>query len=380
MTPRLSAGSRLLSKLLESAIIGAATGFDPDVPGLSDSSSPPGPQPAAPSREPPEPFGEPCAELMELGESDVPRNLDALVALSERNDSNRFCDCQNLGRLLNPLRDLQAMVGIDGVKQQIFEMVLLLLQQGLPRPKLGHIIICGKPGIGKTTLANILARIFFCLGQTTSSKIVHATAANMIAGYLGQTANKTAELVEEAFGGVLLIDEVTSLSDGRTQSSGDSFSKSAIDQLNRMLTEHGHKFVCILAGYEDEIERDFLSVNPGLKRRFTTVFRMTDYSPAQLALIAKTKLSAAGFSDTASYTLDSSYFANPARFFPSMAGDVDVLLDKIMLAHGYSRFGRRSKRCLQQEAVDRGFQMFKDAQDIKYKRGNDRNCFDSMYI
>jgi len=206
-----------------------------------------------------------------------------------------FQDSAKLPALIPHLQELQAMVGLRKIKQQVLDLVLHRVQTGLPKAYLGHVIIHGGPGVGKTTFANILAKVLHALGDLKKSKVVHASAQNMIAEYLGQTTNKTKNLIESAFGGVLLLDEASSLSDGRSNGSGDSFSKSAIDTLNRMLTEHESKFVCIIAGYKDEIKRDFMDVNPGLARRFTSVFEMEPYRPAELQQIAERRLLEKGF-------------------------------------------------------------------------------------
>jgi hypothetical protein len=206
-----------------------------------------------------------------------------------------FRDGYRLPSLLPHLLELQNMVGLQKIKQQLVDLIVHRVQEGLPKTYLGHVVIHGGPGVGKTTFANILAKILHALGDLKNSKVVHASAQNMIADFLGQTSGKTAALIKSAFGGVLLLDEASSLSDGRSSGNGDSFSKSAIDTLNRMLTEHGDKFVCVIAGYKDEIKRDLMDVNPGLARRFTTVFAMDKYTPAEMKEIAERRLDAKGF-------------------------------------------------------------------------------------
>ena len=146
-----------------------------------------------------------------------------------------------------------------------------------------HTVFIGNPGTGKTTVARILTRIYKALGILERGHMVETDRQGLVAGYVGQTALKTAEKIEEAMGGVLFIDEAYALSNnpGNTHDFGNEVIQTI---LKRMEDKRGQFFV-FAAGYPDNMEA-FLKANPGLKSRFDKVLRFEDYSPAELNEIA----------------------------------------------------------------------------------------------
>lgn len=294
----------------------------------------------------------------------VPNTLDELVELAVLSKERCFRDCQILPLLLQPLQQLQTMIGLKEIKQKIFDMLFLRLQKKyITLPQLGHILLCGAPGTGKTTLVQILAKILAAVGDLSSDKVVNGNASNMIASFLGQTAPKTEGLIKSAFGGVLVIDEANSIADGRSNGSGDSFSKSAIDTLNRHLTEDGDKFICILSGYKDEIERDIMSINPGLKRRFNNIFEMAGYTKQELHDISLLKLKEKKLTLAEGVQLPLNIFIE--KNFPSFAGDATVLIDNIVLAHARNVFGLLEKDIVNAKAVKVGTANYMQQQKSK---------------
>ena len=115
-----------------------------------------------------------------------------------------------------------------------------------------------------------------------NDNFITATRSDLVAKYLGQTADKTQKVIDSALGGVLFIDEAYSLGN---QEQRDSFSKECIDTINENLTEKKTDFICIIAGYKDEIESCFFSYNSGLERRFPVRFTIEEYKPEELYLI-----------------------------------------------------------------------------------------------
>ena len=138
----------------------------------------------------------------------------------------------------------------------------------------------GNPGTGKTTVARIMADIFKTLGVVARGQLVEADRSKLVAGFSGQTAIKTNQLVDQAMGGVLFIDEAYTLK----SNDGDSFGAEAIDTLLKRLEDDRGKFICIVAGYTDQMH-DFIDTNPGLKSRFTQTIHFDDYTPDELTEI-----------------------------------------------------------------------------------------------
>ena len=126
-----------------------------------------------------------------------------------------------------------------------------------------HYVFTGNPGTGKTTVARIMADIFKTLGVIPRGQLVEADRAKLVAGYSGQTAIKTNQLVDQAIGGVLFIDEAYTLK----SNDGDTFGSEAIDTLLKRLEDDRGKFICIVAGYTEQMH-DFIDSNPGSKESF----------------------------------------------------------------------------------------------------------------
>jgi SpoVK/Ycf46/Vps4 family AAA+-type ATPase len=118
-----------------------------------------------------------------------------------------------------------------------------------------HTVIEGEPGTGKTELAEKIGKVYLKLGILKNDIFKKVKRSDLIAGYLGQTAIKTARLIEECKGGVLFIDEAYSLGNAEGKDGRDSFSKECIDVLNQSLTENKNNFVCIIAGYKEDLEK-----------------------------------------------------------------------------------------------------------------------------
>ena len=182
------------------------------------------------------------------------------------------------------LKKLDGLVGLGGVKKEISNLAAFLnlqIKRGETNTFQGkHYVFTGNPGTGKTTVARIMADVFKTLGVVSRGQLVEADRAKLVAGYSGQTAIKTNQLVDQAMGGVLFIDEAYTLK----SNDGDSFGAEAIDTLLKRLEDDRGKFICIVAGYTDQMH-DFIDTNPGLKSRFTQTIHFDDYTPDELTQI-----------------------------------------------------------------------------------------------
>jgi len=182
------------------------------------------------------------------------------------------------------LAQLDGMVGLAAVKKEISNLAAFLnlqIRRGETNTFQGkHYVFTGNPGTGKTTVARIMANVFRSLGILSRGQLVEADRSKLVAGFAGQTAIKTNQLIDSAMGGVLFIDEAYTLK----SSDQDSFGAEAIDTLLKRLEDDRGKFICIVAGYTDNMH-EFINTNPGLKSRFTQTIHFEDYTPDELTEI-----------------------------------------------------------------------------------------------
>ncbi|TYL52189.1 AAA family ATPase [Nocardioides sp. BGMRC 2183] len=200
------------------------------------------------------------------------------------------------------LAELDALIGLKTVKGEIHRQAAVLRVEGL-RQEAGletptitrHLVFNGNPGTGKTTVARLVAGIYRALGLLSKGQLVEVDRSELVAGYLGQTAAKTAEVVASAEGGVLFIDEAYALS-------GDQYGKEAIDTLVKEMEDKRNDLVVIVAGYPLPMAV-FISENPGLESRFRTTIDFVDYTDDELVDIFALMASGADY-DAADDVLD----------------------------------------------------------------------------
>jgi len=300
-----------------------------------------------------------------------------LIDLGNMYDSTKRynIDLKILNKLVDPLTELNNMIGMETVKQDIVDYILFRIQNlDSSNQDMMHTVIQGPPGVGKTEVAKIIGKIYLAMGILKNEKFVKARRSDLIAGYLGQTAKTTQKIIDSAIGGVLFIDEVYSLGNVEKR---DSFSKECIDTINENLTEKKTDFICIIAGYKDEIESCFFSYNSGLERRFPVRFTIEEYKPEELFLIFIKKVNDLGWIIDDSVKVD--FFIENIDSFKYFGGDIEVLFSRCKRAHSRRVFTSKEseKKIINNIDLQRGFQSFKAHRQEKQKDKSDvwKNMF-----
>ena len=199
------------------------------------------------------------------------------------------------------LSELDGLCGLDKVKADVKSLINLVKvrrlrqEHGLPVPPMSlHLVFLGNPGTGKTTVARLLARIYHAIGVLSKGQLVEVDRSGLVAGFVGQTAIKTGEVIQKALGGVLFIDEAYALAG---QDSPNDFGREAIETLLKGMEDHRADLVVIVAGYTELMDR-FIHANPGLESRFNKYFYFEDYNGDELMEIFRSMCKKNG------YTLD----------------------------------------------------------------------------
>ena len=184
------------------------------------------------------------------------------------------------------MEELHELIGLKTVKHDVEEMVGLAKvrkmreEKGMKQvPVSLHLVFSGNPGTGKTTVARILAKLYKEIGILSTGQLIETDRSGLVAGYVGQTAIKTSQKIEEAMGGVLFIDEAYALNQ-----EGENFGQEAIDTILKAMEDHRDKFIVIVAGYT-ELMKSFVESNPGLRSRFNKFFEFPDYTVEELQAI-----------------------------------------------------------------------------------------------
>jgi len=287
---------------------------------------------------------------------DLISSLDELIILGESYSCANFNIYKGINlRILNDLvpilKELNNMIGLEQAKQQLITHILYFIRGLSNNPcyscidcslqipcikniknihDMFHTVITGPPGVGKTTFAKILGKIYCKLGKS-SDKFNIVSRSQLVSGYLGRTAKKTQKIINKTIGGVLFIDEAYSL--GNT-GEHDSYSKECIDTLNLNLSEN-RNFICIIAGYKEELDKCFFSINPGLERRFPFRYNIEPYNYKELTQILIKKIE-----DDKWIILDKKYLLelikNNYNYFNHYGGSMEILILNIKLAQAYN--------------------------------------------
>lgn len=306
-------------------------------------------------------------------------DLIKLGMMYDPNDEKRYnIDLKKLSEMVGPLQELERMIGMKKVKKQLLLQILYFLQD-FHRGSIDmlHTVIQGPPGVGKTELAKIISRIYLKMGILKSDAFIIAKRSDLIAKYLGQTADKTQKVIDSAWGGVLLIDEAYSLGDGEGK---DSFSKECLDTLNQNLTENKGNFMCVIVGYADALENCFFAVNPGLSRRFNFRYTIDTYNFTEMRdiLFKKIREDSWFVKEPIEENIPISFFQENKDYFQNFGGDIENLFFNIKIQHSRRVFilSATERRIITIEDLRAGFLTFKE--NVKVEQKN--YAYEHLYL
>jgi SpoVK/Ycf46/Vps4 family AAA+-type ATPase len=276
-----------------------------------------------------------------------------------------------LHKIKEPLSELNSMIGMKSLKNVIVDQIIYFIQ-GLQSTEgdFMHSCIYGPPGTGKTEIAKVMGKIFSQLGILKKSSFKKVTRSDLVAGYLGQTAMKTRDVIKDALGGVLFIDEAYALGNPEKR---DSFAKECIDTLCEALSEHKEDLMVIIAGYENDLNKCFFAFNQGLNSRFTWRFKTDDYTYKELRQIFLKKIYDAKWSvydDDFESHVPESWFRENMKYFKYYGRDMETLFSKVKIAHSRRVFclDADKKKKITQADLERGFKMYLENDEVKKRK------------
>jgi len=302
----------------------------------------------------------------------------------KNNETFHSVDLKILCNLVMPLTELDNLVGMADVKTAVINHIVFFLQGLNKRDRCNacvdctyklacknaittnnddmlHTVITGPPGVGKTELGKILAKIYKAMGILSKGEMHIATRSDLIGKYLGHTAAQTQAFINKCAGSVMFIDEAYSLGNPEGK---DSFSKECIDTLNQNLSEK-RDFLCIIAGYKESLNTCFFSYNPGLERRFPFRYDIKKYSGVELSKIFILKIKKEGwFIDLDNKDLIGELeklFTENIKYFANFGGDVETLFLNCKIVHGRRQMFKdpKMRKVLVLEDIKNGFELYK---------------------
>lgn len=315
-------------------------------------------------------------------------NIKDLIDLTEQyplSDETEYnINMTALHKIKTELKELNSMIGMKEMKENVVDQLLYYIQDLHNTSSNGdfmHTVIYGPPGTGKTEIAKIIGRIFCNLGILKKGIFKKVTRSDLVAGYLGQTAIKTKDVIQECIGGVLFIDEAYALGNVEKR---DSFSKECIDTLCEALSDHKDDLMVIIAGYDTELKDCFFSYNQGLDSRFTWRFKTENYNSSDLFQIFLKKVKDTGWTVDENSKINAEWFEKNMVYFKFFGRDIETMFSKIKIAHGRRIFCKpeADRKKITFADLEKGFDMFLKNDDVKNRKDSEsiNKMLMSLYV
>lgn len=287
--------------------------------------------------------------------------LEIINTYPVKSDEKYNIDLEALHLIKNELIEIKCMIGMDNIKKSVVSQLLYFIQKMHISEDdkdvcqdYKHTVIYGPPGTGKTEIAKIIGKMYSKIGILKKNVFKKVTRNDLVAGYLGQTALKTTDVINSCLGGCLFIDEAYSLSSNDL----DSYSKECLDTICEALSNHKNNLMVIIAGYEDELNHHFFSVNKGLESRFIWRFKIDNYNSDELCKIFKKKILDSKWECEDCFT--SKWFDVKMNSFKNFGRDIEMFFSNVKIAHSSRIFGKdlKLRKIITLEDMENGYSKY----------------------
>ena len=268
-------------------------------------------------------------------------------------------DLQALINIKDELQQLNSMIGLHDFKSQILNQILYFIQKLHVNSESDfmHTVLSGPPGTGKTEIATILGKMYSKIGILKNNVFKKVNRSDLVAGYLGQTAIKTSNVIQDTLGGCLFIDEAYSLANNFE---GDSFTRECIDTLCEALSKHKDELMVIVAGYKEELDNTFFKANKGMNSRFIWRFYLDKYDYDELKEIFLKKIKENNWMLDIEDNELLLWFKEKYKNFQYYGRDVELLFSYIKVCHGRRLYGKSNdlRKRINIDDINNGYKQF----------------------